>query len=238
MPRKTKAKFTMKGHALPGIKQDPAMANKTNDYRPGSSAFTMKQESPAKLIGGLKKFAGSKIGRIGLGIATGGMSEVARGVLGGGKKKEDADAGKELLKQEAKEEMANSPASMKLRTGRKKRIGGKLNARTTPFDQKIDMNKVYAYMDKNMSSGFEGFTAKQIAGMSERERTGNFDGYEKGSFDKMIKRAKNALSKKKTKRLSYNTLNKNKNKDFNFSKLRRKPTMLDTDFSGRFPNPG
>jgi len=108
----------------------------------------------------------------------------------------------------------------------------------SPIAKKTDMNEVYAYIDKNMSSGFEGFTAKEIAGMSESERFGNFDGYEKGDFNKMIKRAKSQISKKKTKRLTYNTLNKNKTNEFNFGKLRRKPTMLDTDFSGRFPNPG
>jgi len=31
---------------------------------------------------------------------------------------------------------------------------------------------------------------------------------------------------------------KKKRNEFNFGKLRRKPTMLDTDFSGRYPNPG
>ncbi len=215
MPRKTKAKFTMKGHTLPGIKQDPAMANKTNDYRPGSSAFTMKQESPVKILGGLKKFAGSKLGRIGLGIATGGMSEVARGLVGGGKKKEDADAGKELLKQEAKEEMANSPAAMKLRTGRKKRLGGKLNSRTTPFDQKQDFEPA-----------FEG------ADMSRQE-------YER----KLKVFMRNGFSKKDATEfigdgVSVTEAKKKRREEFNFGKLRKKPTMLDTEFSGRFQNPG
>tara|TARA_R100000995_G_C3462326_1_gene113808 strand:+ start:661 stop:966 length:306 start_codon:yes stop_codon:yes gene_type:complete len=31
---------------------------------------------------------------------------------------------------------------------------------------------------------------------------------------------------------------KKRTNEFNFGKLRKKPTMLDTDFSGRFPNPG
>ena len=52
-------------------------------------------------------------GRVGLGLATGGMSEVARaGVKGvknlfgsGGGEDEDAEVGKELLKEEAKESM-------------------------------------------------------------------------------------------------------------------------------------
>ena len=215
MPRKTKAKFTMKGHTLPGIKQDPAMANKTSDYRPGSSAFTMKKESPAKIMGAIKKFAGSKIGRAGLALTTGGMSEVARGIFGGGKKKEDADAGKELLKQEAKEEMANSPAAMKLRTGRKKRLGGKLNSRTTPFDQKQDFEPA-----------FEG------ADMSRQE-------YER----KLKVFMRNGFSKKDATEfigdgVSVTEAKKKRREEFNFGKLRKKPTMLDTDFSGRFQNPG
>ena len=108
----------------------------------------------------------------------------------------------------------------------------------SPIAKKTDMNKVYAYLDDRYGGTFEGFTAKEIAGMSESERTGNFDGYEKGDFNKMIKQAKSEISKKKTKRLTYNTLNKNKTNEFNFGKLRRKPTMLDTEESGRFMNPG
>ena len=94
MGRKSKSKFELKGHTLPGINQKSETAN-IKDGRSPSSAFQMQQpgDSPNKI----------NWGRIGAGLATGGMSEVGRaaGNLGkkllGGKEGDDAGGSKELL---------------------------------------------------------------------------------------------------------------------------------------------
>jgi len=133
MARKSKAKFTMKGHTLPGIKQDPAMHSKTSDYRHESSAFQMQQPGDSPLQKGFWKKAlnvatGGLAGGIGKAIkgdwkgalgslGTGGMSSFAPdklkskveagppGLGGGGGGGGDAAAGAQLLKEEAKAEM-------------------------------------------------------------------------------------------------------------------------------------
>ena len=119
--------FKMKGHALPGINQKSETAN-MQDGRSPSSAFQMKNAGDSPLEQGLPKWM-KTAGRVGLGLATGGVSEVGiqgfkgirnllgnKGGSGGGPsdKLEDAAAGAELLKKEAKEQMAGgSPAAMK-----------------------------------------------------------------------------------------------------------------------------
>ena len=50
MPRKSKAKFELKGHTLPGINQKSETSN-IEDGRSPSSAFQMKESSPNKLVG-------------------------------------------------------------------------------------------------------------------------------------------------------------------------------------------
>ena len=50
MARKSKAKFKMKGHALPGINQRSETPN-LKDGRSPSSAFQMEKESPNKIVG-------------------------------------------------------------------------------------------------------------------------------------------------------------------------------------------
>ena len=50
MARKSKAKFKMKGHALPGINQKSETPN-LKDGRSPSSAFQMEKESPNKIVG-------------------------------------------------------------------------------------------------------------------------------------------------------------------------------------------
>ena len=114
MARKSKAKFELKGHTLPGINQKSETVN-TKDGRSPSSAFQMAEpgSSPLPLPKWMKT-----AGRVGLGLATGGMSEVGiQGFKGiknlfnkGGNTdpssgNEDAEVGKELLKDEAKEAM-------------------------------------------------------------------------------------------------------------------------------------
>ena len=143
MGRKSKAKFTMKGHTLPGINQKSETVN-LKDGRSPSSAFQMKEVEDSPLEINWK--------RLGKGILTGGLSEVARGF---GKKSkarinpndpdagnEDAEAGKELLKEEAKESMEEesgppmkSPTKKKLKTGSKTTVGGKLNEGTSPHQK-------------------------------------------------------------------------------------------------------
>jgi len=130
MARKSKAKFTMKGHTLPGINQRSETVN-IKDGRSPSSAFQMKEpgDSPNKILGlaagallGQTKFGKNLmskgknlLGNISSKIGFGGAAKVG----GGGN--EDAEAGKELLKEEAKEEMEGDTAmEMKLKTGKKK----------------------------------------------------------------------------------------------------------------------
>ena len=136
MGRKSKAKFELKGHALPGINQKSETAN-IKDGRSPSSAFQMKEagDSPLPMPKWMKT-----AGRVGLGVATGGMSEVigagvkgAKNLFGGGggSGDEDAEAGKELLKDEAKESMEGDSA-MAMNLGPKNKLGGKLNEGTSP----------------------------------------------------------------------------------------------------------
>ena len=133
MGRKSKAKFELKGHTLPGINQKSETAN-IEDGRSPSSAFQMKEagDSPLPMPKWMKT-----AGRVGLGVATGGMSEVVGAGIkgaknlfgGGGGSDEDAEAGKELLKEEAKEEMEGA---MPMKLGPKNKLGGELNEGTSP----------------------------------------------------------------------------------------------------------
>ena len=59
--------------------------------------------------------------------------------------------------------------------------------------EKSYMDKVYAQINKMMGDTGTNFTAKDLAGMSEQERIGNIDGYEKGDFSRMMRRAKNIV---------------------------------------------
>ena len=129
MGRKSKAKFTMKGHTLPGINQRSETEN-MKDGRSPSSAFQMQEvgDSPNKLKFGkfLGKAAnimtGGLAGAIGKGIKgdwkgagksllTGGLAGSAeKPPMPGGGGGDDASAGAELLKEEAKAEMAEGGA--------------------------------------------------------------------------------------------------------------------------------
>ena len=126
MARKSKAKFTMKGHTLPGINQRSETAN-IKDGRSPSSAFQMKEpgDSPNKILG---LAAGALLGQTKFGKNLMSKGKNLLGNIGGklgfggdGGGNEDAEAGKELLKEEAKEEMEGDTAmAMKLKTGKKK----------------------------------------------------------------------------------------------------------------------
>ena len=114
MARKKQASFKMKGHTLPGVNQKSETVN-IKDGRSPSSAFQMKEAGDSPLEQLKVPNWMKKAGRVGLGLATGGMSEgVIAGVKGvkslfggggGGGENEDAEAGKELLKEEAKSMM-------------------------------------------------------------------------------------------------------------------------------------
>ena len=128
MARKSKAKFELKGHTLPGINQKSETVNKA-DGRSPSSAFQMAEpgDSPLdinfkKMLGALNPIKGIKKG-IGatksllkgdIKGAIGGLNPFGGGggmggALGGGGGDEggdDAEAGAELLKAEAKEAMS------------------------------------------------------------------------------------------------------------------------------------
>ena len=52
------------------------------------------------------------------------------------------------------------------------------------------MDQVYAEVTKKMGDTGGGYTARDVAGMSEKERVGNIDGYEPGSFQKLMNAAK------------------------------------------------
>ena len=124
MARKSKAKFTMKGHTLPGINQKSETVN-LKDGRSPSSAFQMKEpgDSPNKILG---LAAGALLGQTKFGKNLMSKGKNLLGNIGsklgfGGGGNEDAEAGKELLKEEAKEEMEGDTAmAMKLKTGKKK----------------------------------------------------------------------------------------------------------------------
>ena len=123
MGRKSKAKFKMKGHTLPGINQKSETINNKEGRSP-SSAFQMAEpgDSPNKLVG---LAAGALLGRTKFGKnvmdKVGGAIKGVGGKLFGGGGNEDAEAGKELLKEEAKKEMEGETAmNMKLKTGKKK----------------------------------------------------------------------------------------------------------------------
>tara|TARA_R100000664_G_C2689678_1_gene94283 strand:+ start:148 stop:552 length:405 start_codon:yes stop_codon:yes gene_type:complete len=133
MGRKSKAKFKMKGHTLPGINQRSETANNKEGRSP-SSAFQMAEpgDSPNKFLGlaamgagaalGRTKWGKSAIGKIGgtLKNIGGKFGGVGSKLFGGGDN-DDAAAGKELLKAEAKAEMEEDTAmTMKLKTGKKK----------------------------------------------------------------------------------------------------------------------
>tara|TARA_R110002020_G_scaffold153677_4_gene333128 strand:- start:724 stop:1173 length:450 start_codon:yes stop_codon:yes gene_type:complete len=148
MARKSKAKFKMEGHALPGINQKSETAN-LKDGRSPSSAFQMKAstDSPNKLVGLAALGAGAALGRTKWGKNAmdkigGSIKNIGSKLFGGGGGNEDAEAGKELLKEEAKEEMAGdtamamkSPTKKKLKTGTKTTVGGKLNEGTSPHQK-------------------------------------------------------------------------------------------------------
>ena len=116
MARKKQASFKMKGHTLPGVNQKSETVN-IKDGRSPSSAFQQKSS--------LNNLPGTS-------VAMGDLSN----------ENEDAEAGKKLLKDEAKEAMEGesaiamkSPNKKKLKTGTKTKVGGKLNEGTSPHQK-------------------------------------------------------------------------------------------------------
>ena len=133
MARQSKAKFTMKGHSIPGIKGFKDSSPK--DGRATSSPYQMAQPGDSPLQKGflgkaLNVMTGGAAGAIGQALKgnwkgagkslmTGGMASFGKGGLGGG----DAGGGggscggaAEQIKAEAKEELKQdiaSPAAMK-----------------------------------------------------------------------------------------------------------------------------
>ena len=180
MARKSKTKFKMKGHTLPGINQKTETVNKP-DGRSESSAFQMQESgsSPNKIVGlaagallGQSKF-GKKIGQgiknlgqnlfkgSAAGALTGGSGGGSMGLPpgyleGGGASGSDAAAGAELLKAEAKEAMEGSPITRKkkLRSGSSSTVGGELGGSSykteTPFNQNGDDMTFSEKVDKGL----------------------------------------------------------------------------------------
>ena len=113
MGRKSKAKFELKGHALPGINQRSETAN-AEDGRSPSSAFQMKEDSPLQqgwlgkaanvmtggLAGGIGKAMKGDWKGAGKSMLTGGLSSL--GDSGGGA----GAALKDEVKAELKDEIA------------------------------------------------------------------------------------------------------------------------------------
>ena len=140
MGRKSKAKFELKGHTLPGINQKSETEN-MKDGRSPSSAFQMKEagDSPNKFLGlaagallGQTRFGKNAMSKVGKFAKKAGGALLGGGIgsmLGGGGGNDNAEAGKELLKEEAKEEMEGA---MPMKLGPKNKLGGKLNEETSP----------------------------------------------------------------------------------------------------------
>jgi len=153
MGRKSKAKFELKGHTLPGINQKSETAN-VKDGRSPSSAFQQKS-SPNKILGlaagllakplikGAKKLFGGGAG----GGEEGGSKELLEGtgktveevtgfkVSGGGDATTDATTDATAATTPKVEDPVlamKSPNKKKLKTGTKTKIGGKLNEGTSP----------------------------------------------------------------------------------------------------------
>ena len=135
--------FKMKGHTLPGINQKSETVN-IKDGRSPSSAFQMAEpgDSPNKILPLAAMAGGALLGKTKFGIKIGAGIKNIFGGKGGGEE-ENAEAGKELLKEEAKESMEGdsamamkSPNKKKLKTGTKSTVGGKLNEGASPH-QKI-----------------------------------------------------------------------------------------------------
>ena len=109
MGRKSKAKFELKGHTLPGVNQKSETEN-IKDGRSPSSAFQMQQpgDSPHKFVG-LAAGALSSQTKFGKNLMNKGknlLSNIGNKLgIGGDGENEDAEAGAKLLKQEAKDAM-------------------------------------------------------------------------------------------------------------------------------------
>ena len=77
----------------------------------------------------------------------------------------------------------------------------------SPFDKTIKekesftdkeeayMDRVYAEVAKNMGDTGGGYDIGDIVAMTEKERMGNIDDYEKGDFAKMVAEAKKKIKK-------------------------------------------
>ena len=70
-------------------------------------------------------------------------------------------------------------------------------AKTTMYKTDgVNMDEVYKALDKSgklQDTG--GFSARELAAMTEKERAGNINDYTPGSFDKMVQEMKKELSK-------------------------------------------
>ena len=67
-------------------------------------------------------------------------------------------------------------------------------AKTTMYNKGgVSIDEVYKALDKG------GFSAKELAAMTEKERAGLINDYEPGDFDKMVQEMKEKLVKKENK---------------------------------------
>ena len=144
MGRKSKSKFELKGHTLPGINQKSETVN-IKDGRSPSSAFQQKS-SPNKILGAgnmIAKGVQNLFGKGGGGNEEEGSKELLEGtgktveevtgfkVSGGG----DATTDTTTPKVEDPVLTMKSPNKKKLKTGIKTKIGGKLNEGTSPHQK-------------------------------------------------------------------------------------------------------
>ena len=160
MARKSKAKFELKGHTLPGINQKSETEN-LKDGRSPSSAFQMQQpgESPNKLVGlaaglaakplikGVKNLLNPGGGddeseSKELLEGTGKTIEPVTGfkVSGGGGDASGGDVTTDVttpttpnITEPDKVLTMKSPTKKKLKSGTKTTVGGKLNEGTSPY---------------------------------------------------------------------------------------------------------
>ena len=142
MARKSKGKFNMKGHTLPGINQKSETKNAA-DGRSASSPFQHNDPSPNKFLGGALKTMGKVMNPM-----TGGPGgAIMRGITSGfGQGQTTPQPQQQSIIQANLAKAGISPFQAKLeQTGSRKTVGGELGGnlyKTSPLNQGEEQDTV------------------------------------------------------------------------------------------------